>query len=91
AMVTPVLIASQAPNPWALFGYLAIVLAATGVIARMRDWQALMAAAFFGTGIWTILYMTDAPGADLSAILFIDAVTLAVLALVWLSGRGSEA
>ncbi|TIU52562.1 MAG: DUF2339 domain-containing protein [Mesorhizobium sp.] len=91
AMVTPVLIASQAPNPWALFGYLAIVLAATGVIARMRDWQALMAAAFFGTGIWTILYMTDAPGADLSAILFIDAVTLAVLGLVWLSGRGSEA
>ncbi|RWC91037.1 MAG: DUF2339 domain-containing protein [Mesorhizobium sp.] len=91
AMVTPVLIASQAPNPWALFGYLAVVLAATGVIARMRDWKALMAAAFFGTGIWTILYMTDASGADLSAILFIDAVTLAVLALVWLSGRGGEA
>ncbi|AZO55555.1 MULTISPECIES: DUF2339 domain-containing protein [unclassified Mesorhizobium] len=91
AMVTPVLIASQAPNPWALFGYLAIVLAATGVIARIRDWKALMAAAFFGTGIWTILYMTDASGVDLSAILFIDAVTLAVLALVWLSGRGGEA
>jgi uncharacterized membrane protein len=90
AMVTPVLIASQAPNPWALFGYLAIVLAATGVIARMRDWKALMAAAFFGTGVWTILYMTDAPGANLSAILFIDAVTLAVLALVWLARRGDE-
>ncbi|PWJ92904.1 putative membrane protein [Mesorhizobium loti] len=91
AMVTPVLIASQAPNPWALFGYLAIVLAATGVIARMRDWKSLMAAAFFGTGVWTILYMTDAPGANLSAILFIDAVTLAVLALVWLARRGDEA
>ncbi|MFC3322283.1 DUF2339 domain-containing protein [Mesorhizobium cantuariense] len=90
AMVTPVLIASQAPNPWALFGYLAIVLAATGVIARMRDWKSLMAAAFFGTGVWTILYMTDAPGANLSAILFIDAVTLAVLALVWLARRGDE-
>jgi len=57
-MVTPMLVASQAPNPWALFGYLAIVLAATGVIARMRDWTLLMAAAFVGTGIWTILYMT---------------------------------
>ncbi|OBQ60088.1 DUF2339 domain-containing protein [Mesorhizobium erdmanii] len=91
AMVTPALIASQAPNPWALFGYIAIVLAATGVIARMRDWKALMAAAFFGTGIWTILYMMDAPGAKLSAILFIDAVTLAVLAFVWLSNRGGEA
>ncbi|MBZ9777231.1 DUF2339 domain-containing protein [Mesorhizobium sp. CO1-1-8] len=90
AMVTPVLVASQAPNPWALFGYLAIVLAATGVIARMRDWKLLMAAAFFGTGVWTILYMTDAPGANLSAILFVDAVTLAVLALVWLARRGDE-
>jgi uncharacterized membrane protein len=90
AMVTPMLIASQAPNPWALFGYLAIVLAATGVIARMRDWKLLMAAAFVGTGIWTILYMMDAPGANLSAILFIDAVTLAVLALVWLGRRGDE-
>ncbi|MER9327732.1 DUF2339 domain-containing protein [Mesorhizobium sp. M0488] len=91
AMVTPMLIASQAPNPWALFGYLAIVLAATGVIARMRDWKSLMAAAFVGTGIWTILYMMDAPGANLSAILFIDAVTLAVLALVWLGRRDDAA
>ncbi|RUU57684.1 DUF2339 domain-containing protein, partial [Mesorhizobium sp. M7A.T.Ca.TU.009.01.1.1] len=90
AMVTPVLVASQAPNPWALFGYLAIVLAATGAIARMRDWKLLMAAAFFGAGVWTILYMTDAPGANLSAILFIDAVTLAVLALVWLARRDDE-
>ncbi|MER8443537.1 DUF2339 domain-containing protein [Mesorhizobium sp. M1066] len=90
AMVTPVLVASQAPSPWALFGYLAIVLAATGVIARMRDWKLLMAAAFFGTGVWTILYMTDAPGANLSATLFIDAVTLAVLALVWLARRDDE-
>ncbi|KRB31971.1 MULTISPECIES: DUF2339 domain-containing protein [Mesorhizobium] len=90
AMVTPVLIASQAPNPWALFGYLAIVLAATGVIARLRDWKALMAAAFFGTGIWTILYMTDAPGVNLPAILFIDAVTLAILAFVWLGGHRDE-
>ncbi|MBZ9995990.1 DUF2339 domain-containing protein [Mesorhizobium sp. BH1-1-4] len=91
AMATPALVASTAPNVWALFGYLAIVLAATGVIARMRDWKALMAAAFFGTGIWTILYMTDAPGANLSAILFIDAVTLAVLAFVWLGSRGEIA
>lgn len=91
AMVTPMLIASRAPNPWALFGYLAIVLAATAVIARMRDWRLLMAAAFAGTGIWTILYMMDAPGANLSAILFIDAVTLAVLALVWLGRRGDKA
>lgn len=91
AVVTPMLVASQAPNPWALFGYLGIVLAATGVIARMRDWKLLMAAAFVGTGLWTILYMTDAPGTNLPVILFINAVTLAVLAFVWLGRRGGEA
>lgn len=90
AMATPALVSSQAPNPWALFVYLAIVLAATAVIARMRDWKFLIAAAFFGTGAWTIAYMTNAPGADLAVILFIDAVTLAVLALVWLGSRGGE-
>ncbi|MER8386026.1 DUF2339 domain-containing protein [Mesorhizobium sp. M1380] len=88
AMVTPLLVAPQAPNPWALFGYLAIVLAATGVIARIRDWRLLMAAAFVATGIWTIFYMTDAPGANLAVILFIDGTTLAVLAFVWLGRRG---
>ncbi|OWK20470.1 hypothetical protein AJ88_29150 [Mesorhizobium amorphae CCBAU 01583] len=56
----------------------------------MRDWKLLMAAAFAGTGIWTILYMTDAPGVNLSTILFINAVTFAVLAFVWL-GRRDEA
>ncbi|RUU53441.1 DUF2339 domain-containing protein, partial [Mesorhizobium sp. M2C.T.Ca.TU.009.01.2.1] len=84
AMVTPALVASQAPNPWALFVYLAIVLAATAAIARIRDWKALAAAAFAGTGIWTILYMVDAPDVNLAAILFISLATLAVLAFVWL-------
>ncbi|RWM05731.1 DUF2339 domain-containing protein [Mesorhizobium sp.] len=84
AMVTPVLVASQAPNPWALFVYLAIVLAATAAIARIRDWKALVAAAFAGCGIWTILYMTDAPEVNLASVLFISLATLAVLAFVWL-------
>jgi uncharacterized membrane protein len=84
SLATPLLVASQAPNPWALFGYLAIVLAATGAIARIRDWKLLMAAAFAGTGLWTVLYMTNAPGTDFPVILFIDAATLLVLTFVWL-------
>src|SRR5690606_39275240 len=36
SMVTPLLVASQSPNPWTLFGYLAIVLAANTEIARLR-------------------------------------------------------
>ncbi|WP_292240053.1 DUF2339 domain-containing protein, partial [Mesorhizobium sp.] len=85
AMVTPALVASEAPNPWALFVYLAIVLAATAAIARIRDWKALVAAAFAGTGIWTIVYMTNAPEVNLSTVLFISLASLAVLAFVWLA------
>lgn len=90
SLATPLLVASQAPNPWALFGYLAIVLAATGVIARLRDWTFLMAAAFAGTGIWTILYIVDSNQADSSVILFINVVTLAVLGLAWLGRRPDQ-
>ncbi|GAA4109741.1 DUF2339 domain-containing protein [Aminobacter aganoensis] len=87
AMVTPALVSSTAPNFWALFGYLAIVLVATAAVARTRRWSLLMGAAFIGTGLWTLLYLADAPLADFNIILFISAVTLAALALLWLGRR----
>lgn len=89
AMVTPALISSTAPNIWALFGYLAIVLAATAAVARIRRWSLLMGAAFVGTGLWTLLYVADAPPANFTVVLFISTVTLLVLALLWL-GRGDD-
>ena len=39
AMLVPLLVSSQSPNVWALFGYLAIVLVANTIVARMRDWK----------------------------------------------------
>lgn len=90
SLATPMLVASQSPKPWALFGYLAIVLVATAAVARIRDWTFLMAAAFVGIGLWTALYMVSAPAAGFSVVPFIDAVTLLALALLWLGGRGEE-
>lgn len=87
AMVTPALVSSTAPNFWALFGYLAIVLVATAAVARTRRWSLLMGAAFIGTGLWTLLYLADAPLADFTIVLFISAVTLATLAWLWLGQR----
>lgn len=91
AFVTPVLVSSQSPNAWALFGYLAIVLVATAAIARLRDWKLLMAAAFFGMGGWTIVYMGDAPQPDLAVVLFANLVTLGSLGFIWLSRRDDDA
>ncbi len=48
AFVTPLLVASTAPNYWALYIYLAVVTAAAFALALMRLWQwlALIAVAF---------------------------------------------
>ena len=85
--VTPVLVSSQAPNQWALFGFIAIVLAAAAFIARLRDWKLLMDAGLFGAGAWTLLYVSTARPVDLAVVGFITAVTLGVLAFVWLGRR----
>ncbi|MDW6021210.1 DUF2339 domain-containing protein [Mesorhizobium sp. BAC0120] len=89
--LTPVLVSTQAPNHWALFGFVAIVLAAAAFIARLRDWLLLMAAAFAGAGLWTLVYLISAWPLDFAILSFITAVTLVVLEFVWLGRRqGSE-
>lgn len=87
SMATPVLVASDAPNAWALFGYLAIVLVANTAVARLRDWTVLAAAGFAGTGLWWLVYMLGAGNVDVTVVFFINAVALAALALVWLARR----
>jgi len=81
---TPVLVSSQAPNPWALFGFVAIVLAATGIIARLRDWTPLMTAAFAGAGLWSLVYLLEDPLPETAIVLFVNAVAVAVMVFVWL-------
>lgn len=91
SMATPVLVASTAPNMWSLFGYLSIVLAGAGAIARLRNWKFLMAASFAGFGMWIALYLVDGGSAVQSVLTaFTAAVVLAVLALIWLWNRTEE-
>ena len=87
AMATPALIASTAPNHWALFVYLAIVLAAAVGIARLRYWPLLAGAAFAAAGLWGLLYLGGLP-VDNTIVLFHHTVHLGVLGLVWLGSWG---
>lgn len=91
AMLVPLLVSSQSPNVWALFGYLAIVLVANTIVARMRDWNLLAAAGFAGTGLWTLVYLGDAPSVDFIVVMFTSIITLATLALAWLSPGDDDA
>lgn len=84
---TPLLVASEAPNHWALFGFLAIVLISSAAVARLRSWGPLMAGAFCGAGIWTLVYLLNAPTISFAILIFINGVTLCTLVFVWLHGR----
>jgi uncharacterized membrane protein len=90
ALATPALVSSQSPNAWALFGYLAIVLVAAAIIARMRRWRFLISAVFVGTGIWTLLYLGTVPVQAPMVVTVFSAVVLAVLVFIWLSGPADE-
>ena len=87
SMVTPLLVSSQSPSAWALFGYLAIVLVASTFIARLRNWTATASAGFAGAGIWCLLYMQDSYELSLAVIVFINVVILGCCALIWLGRR----
>jgi uncharacterized membrane protein len=54
AYVTPMLVASDAPDYWALYIYLAIVTAAAFALARARLWQWLAIAAIVLSVLWTL-------------------------------------
>lgn len=82
--LTPMLVASNAPNPWALFVYLAIVLAATAGVASIRRWKALAAAAYIGAGLWSVAYLMLTPVAVAEPVAFLHLVGLAMIAVVWL-------
>jgi uncharacterized membrane protein len=92
AMVTPALVSSQSPNAWALFVYVAIVLCANTVVARLRDWRWPAAGGFLGAGIWTLLYMSEAQPPDFNVVLFIGVATLGIAGIAWSrdadAGRG---
>lgn len=88
--LTPALVASTSPDVWTLFGFLAVVLVAAGIIARYRRWPFLIGAALAGPALWCLFYIGSgvAPAPDFAAVVFIHGAILATLALVWLHGEG---
>lgn len=87
SLLTPLLVSSESPNAWALFGYLAIVLVSSVAVARTRLWRFLATAALAGTGAWCVVYLAAAASTDLAVTLFINGVMLAALAVLWCGRR----
>lgn len=52
SLITPMLVASQQPNPWPLVVYLVVVAASAYALARLRRWLWLAAAVVAGAVLW---------------------------------------
>lgn len=87
AYATPLLVASNAPNAWALFIEVAVALAGAAFIARLRRWQPLMLAAVIGAGLWLLVYLGDGAFDGGLPAAFMGVAMIAAVALLWMRGR----
>lgn len=55
--LTPALIGDIDPNPWRLFGYLALLQVGTLAVARRRGWWWLGPVLMFGGGAWGLMWL----------------------------------
>ncbi|NEV10989.1 DUF2339 domain-containing protein [Rhizobium tropici] len=76
SMATPALVASTAPRPWILFGYLVLTWLATLLASRLRRWLIAPSLANGLLSLWPLLYITFSPVVDLAP------VTLSMLAMI---------
>ena len=80
AFIAPMLVQSNAPSPWPVVLYLAVVAAAAYVLARTRNWLWLAAAAVTGAFVWGGLLL-DQGGYASSAVAAHTLVQMALAAL----------
>jgi uncharacterized membrane protein len=86
AFITPLLVASDTPNYWALYLYLIVVTAAAFTLARMRLWRWLAITAVVLGALWTLPGVDYAHVQSLSSHLFYVIVCFALAAAMIVSG-----
>ncbi len=84
---TPALVSSQSPSPWILFSYLAVILAASTWLARIRSRIWIVNTALVGTTLWAVGFAATAPTGDISSLTLPVASIVLVILLVWERGR----
>lgn len=60
AYVTPLLVSSNAPNPWPVVLYLVAVASAAYTLSRTRNWLWLAWSAVAGAALWGLMFITQA-------------------------------
>jgi uncharacterized membrane protein len=83
SFATPVMVESDAPSPWFLFGFLSIVWLSNACASRMRNWRVAPALANAGLSLWCLAHMVFFPMETVFAPGFAMLVMIAGMALVW--------
>lgn len=91
SLLTPALVASNAPSAWALFIFLAVTWLASAAAARLRRWTIVPALANLGLGIWVMMYVFEAFPPDPLPPTLALLVMIAGSALVWPGRRFDDA
>ena len=86
AYVTPLLVASDKPDFWSLYIYLAVVTAAAFMLARIRMWRWLALTAIVFSALWTFPGLEARPVAALGAHVFHVVVGFVLAAALIVSG-----
>ena len=80
-------VASTALSPFALFGFLSVVLLAAAALARLKDAAWVLVAGLAGTAAWLVLDGLHSPAVSIHASLMALAAMVAAMAILWLRGR----
>jgi uncharacterized membrane protein len=87
SLVVPMLVSSEAPSPWPLVIYLAVVAGAAYVLARLRRWLWLAVAVVAGAIVWGLPMLGPAGLAtgDWASALFVHVAVQLVLAAAFVA------
>ncbi len=86
AQVTPLLVATDTPNYWALYIYLAVVTAAAFVLARLRLWRWLAVTAVAFGVFWALPGLGDAASGTVAPHVFHATAGFVLAALIIVAG-----
>lgn len=91
SLITPLLVSSDEPRPWVLFGFLSVVWLATLLASRLRRWMVVPTLANVGIGLWGLAYVTAVSPFEAMPVAFALLVMLLGVGFVWPGAAEADA
>lgn len=91
SLITPLLVSSDEPRPWVLFGFLSVVWLATLLASRLRRWMVVPTLANVGIGLWGLGYVSAVSPFEAQPVAFALLVMLLGVGFVWPGAAETDA